>query len=200
MPSKDKPKGKTSMKEFASDFKSTRTKSGLFIPEKESVEPITLDSNFDNDKELREKYNKELVTLDKDYTNFIPNRKILVRCKVLEYEITESGLAIKPSVEIAIGTQNGYGIHSTQESPYPYSVEAVVVSVPEGYEKYKPGDSIVIPKGHTLAGRENIEVPFHMPRAFTLPVWKQLEPPTNIENKHYGYLLIENVDILGKLK
>jgi len=196
---KIKPKGKTSMKEFAGDYKSTKRDSGLFVPEETKLVG-TMDSNFEQDKQEREKYNKAINKLDKDYVKFIPNRKLLIRCKVLEYTISKSGLAIKPSIPIAIKTQSGIGIKEVQDSPYPYSVEAVVISVPDGFEKYKKGDNVIIPKSSTIARRDNIEVPFHMPNAFMLPEWTELEPPTDMKNKHYGYLLVDNHDILGQLK
>lgn len=187
------------MEEFAGDFKSTKKKSGLFIPDKPTVS-VSMDNNFDKDEKEREEYNKNILNIDSDYANFQPNNKVLVRCRVLEYIVLDSGIAVKPSIPVAIRTQNGVGIKETQESPYPYSVEAVVVAVPENYEKFSKGDVVVIPKGHTLATKENTEVPFHMPRAFMLPEWSQLEPPTDIKNKHYGYLLVEGRDILGKIK
>jgi hypothetical protein len=198
---KDKPKNRTSLEEFAGDYKSTKRKSGLFMPEEPKLVDVKTDSNFDKDKLTRENYNKAIVNIDEDYARFIPNnRKILVRCKVLEYHVSKTGIVTKPDNLVAVRTQNGYGIKGLEENPYPYSVEAVVISVPEGYDKYAKGNNVIIPKRNTIATKENTEVPFHMPNSFMLPEWKGLEPPTNMNNKHYGYLLLNDHDILGQIK
>lgn len=190
------------MDEFAKKFKSAKRPSGLIVPDNDLdlgiVRPDTT-SDFDSDKEEREQYNKGLPTLDAEYTNFIPTNKVLIRCKVLEYEELSSGILTKPTIMVPVRTKSGVGFHADQESPYPYSREAIIVSVPKDFQNYKAGDVVIIPNHMVLATKAHKDSPFHMPNAFTLPEWKELEPPHSMKSKHYGYLLISHHEIQGKI-
>lgn len=109
------------------------------------------------------------------------------------------GVLIKPSIEVPVKTQNGMAIKEMTDSPYPFSRKAVVVSIPEGYQTFKVGDEVLVDKHCVMATKINDNAPFHLAKGFTMDTWTEIEPPTNMLDPHYGYLLLEpNTEILGK--
>lgn len=151
-----------------------------------------------HEEEARIAYNSKINDHLEEYVNFIPTRKILVRCFVMEY-YEENGILQMPEIDVPVRTANGVGHKEFQKSPWPYSRKAVVVSIPKNHDIYKPGDLVLLERGVTLtAPKQNEAMPFHMPKGFTTDSWNDLEPPHSKASPHYGYLILEpTTDILG---
>lgn len=144
-------------------------------------------------------YNKKIKNHLPEYANFVPLRKVLVRCYVMEY-YDRNGIMIKPVIEVPVKTQNGMAIKEMTDSPYPFSRKAVVVSVPQGFTLFNPGDEVLVDKHCIMATKVNENAPFHLPKGFTMDTWSEIEPPTAMSNPHYGYMILEpNTEILGKI-
>jgi hypothetical protein len=136
-------------------------------------------------------YNKTLEeTITEEYKQFEPFWRIIVRCELKESKI-ENGIYMPAKVEVPVKTANEMAFKEYQDSPYPYTTSAVVVAVPKGFTKYKPGDWIVLDRNVILATKQNINAKFHLPFGFTMPSWTEFNPPRNPESPHYGYLILD---------
>ena len=178
-----------------------KSEGGLLLPNAPESIGFGTSSGFDKDSADRTAYNESVPTLDSGYMAFEPYRKILVRCYVHAY-YESGGVLIKPSVIVEVPTQSGYGYLPHEESPYPYSTRAVIVSAPKGKEAegFTPGREVLLLPKTVMAFKAGKDYPFHMPRAFMLPEWQSTEPPTSIKDRHYGYLLVDPmVDVQGFL-
>lgn len=161
-----------------------------------------LDQN--NFKELEKQiknYNDNILTLDEDYTNQIPMHNIIVRCYHLEQE-KQNGLYIPSSSPVRVMTQNGLGTLETKESKWAYSTKAVIVSVPDAFkpEFIGAGDIVQLDISVTLAEQRTKQDPMVLPYSYTLSDYRLISPPSHIENKHFGYLLVPIQSIITKLK
>ena len=153
----------------------------------------------DRDKDISE-YNESLTTLDPNYQNIIPFNRILVRMFHIVAERTESGIIIEPKIPMKEITQNGIGIRQTMNSPWPYMRKGIVVATPENDPWLKPGDLVEVDKHAVLALKPSVDHPPVLEHGFTSSDWTGTEPPTDLENPHFGYLLIDYRLILGKIK
>jgi len=163
-----------------------------------------------------QEYNENIKDLDPDYTSVVPNNKVLVRVFHLNTERTAGGLIIEPTVRVKIPTRSGYGYIGDAESPWQYSQKCVIVSVPAGTSeelvsklsngeemRYKNplrvgsvcqlGPSALQPKGGSDGAVD-------IPSAYTLPEWPDGRPPTDLNNKHFGYLMVSRSDIIAFLQ
>lgn len=195
---KDRPADQLRMEEVAARLgdRGTGKKGVLMVPD--SV--ILGADNTEAERITREVYNKGIRNIPVEYSEFVPYRKVIVRCYVLEY-IEKNGILVKPEIMVPMKTPNGYTVERMVNSPYPYSRRAVVVSVPENFTSFNAGDEVLLDKHVVLANKENKNADFHLPHGFTTDSWPQIEPPTNMKDEHYGYLIVEpNTHILGKLK
>lgn len=196
---KDKKSKKISIKDMIEENKIAEPiVDGVDQAQPDNVNEVT---PFKFDKEYEEKliqYNKNIYDLDEDYSRLKPRSEVLVRVFVKELDKTESGL-IKPNRQtVMMRTQNGMAPAGTMESVFPYARKAVVVAIPEYITDLTPGDTVLLGKDPVYAmvvGRgDNAQV--HIPNSFTHPdFWSQEEPPTDPEDKNYGYLTIEGRDI-----
>lgn len=153
----------------------------------------------DRDKDIEE-YNTNLVNLDPSYQNIIPFNRILVRMFHIVAERTPTGLIIEPKIPMKEITQNGIGIRQTMNSPWPYMRKGIVVATPENDPWLKPGDIVEVDKHAVLALKPAVDHPPVLEHGFTASTWTDTEPPTDLKNPHYGYLLIDYRLILGKVK
>lgn len=165
----------------------------------EDLTQVRFDENLD--KSIKE-YNKNITKLDSRFTSLIPMNKILVRVFLKELKKNESGLYI-PQVEfVRSKTHAGVGYIGEVESPFPYSKQAVVVSVPDNNAtSLVPGDIVLLnskPVKAEPSGSGN-EARIIIASAFTHPDLGD-EVPTNPADDNYGYLLIQSFDIDFKLK
>lgn len=191
------------MEEVASTLDKRKKSTKGIIVEDAKIQPnlIGVAPKTDStDEKNRIKYNADILNMLPEYKEFVPTGKVVVRCFVMEY-YKKNGVLQIPEIEVPVKTSNGYAVEYITNSPYPFSRRAVVVAVPEGMETYKPGDHVLLPTHVILATKINKNAPFHLPKAFTMDTWLGTEPPTNMLDPHYGYLLLEpRSEILGKLK
>lgn len=145
-------------------------------------------------------YNNNLSNLDDLYTNLSPFRNIIVRMFHVEAEKTESGLILEPSLPMKEMTQNGIGIRKTMNTPWPYQRRGIVVSVPEYEVWLKPGDIIEVSKHCIIAIKPSVDHEPVLEYGFTHSEWLSQEPPTDLTNRHFGYLHIGHDMILAKVK
>ena len=155
---------------------------------------------WEKQEQVIKDYNSNLTTLDPNYQNIIPFNRILVRMFHIVAERTESGIIIEPKIPMKEITQNGIGIRQTMNSPWPYMRKGIVVATPENDPWLKPGDLVEVDKHAVLALKPSVDHPPVLEHGFTSSDWTGTEPPTDLENPHFGYLLIDYRLILGKIK
>ena len=163
-------------------------------------------SNMINENHLIEQetkskeYNEKIYDLNPKYSELIPLHEIIIRCKVLEVERSPQGLLLPPVVKVDIPTNSGVGKIGEVDSPYPYKKEAVIVAVPPSYadnpdSPYKVGSTVLLSSSPLKVVATNKEgTNFNLPQSFTHPDWNHLMPPTDMENEHYGYLMVSYRD------
>jgi hypothetical protein len=203
---KDKPKNKTSIADAVSkqadkELKSsgkiwTGSSGGATGPIMTSTPPMI---NTKTDLEMERKYkeyNESIKELDPMYSNLIPVSKILVRCYVMEYTRTEGGLLIKPIVTIPVPTQNGIGKIGDVETPFPYQTKAIVIAAPKRYEEtYPVGATVQLSSSPIKAVSRGKDSGIDLPYAFTHASYPYPGVPANVEDRHYGYLLVPPMEI-----
>lgn len=202
---KDKPLGQTTMEEFAATKFGGEKKKGIIMPgspiKSKKLDTLNVqDTNFEQLEKDIEEYNSNLSKLDKEYSSFIPNSLILIRAfhKEVVYD-TSGSFIVSPPVTFVPerGVQNA--VIRTSQAPWAFSRKAVVVSVPENYEKYKPGDIVQVSGGAVACVKES-QKEYSLPLGFTLYEWQDMNPPISKTDKHYGYFLVDPYQhILGKL-
>ena len=198
---KDQPANRLKMEDLAVKLEKQGTgkKGKIIIPDNELYVPDVMKSTGETQEQKdRIEYNKNIENHLDEYLNFEPTRKIVVRCFVMEY-YEQNGILQIPDIQVPVRTANGVGHKEFQKSPWPYSRKAVIVAVPKNHDIYKPGDIVLLERGVTLtAPKQNSEMPFHMPKAFTTDSWNDMEPPHSMKSEHYGYLILEPLnEILG---
>jgi hypothetical protein len=210
MRKKDKPILKTTMQDVAyARFPDQNSKRMFFMDQLDK--PVegnsVVDAYTESQRHWEEsegkiaKYNEEIKNLDEDYSSFIPSSMVIVRCYHLEPARSESGIIIPLDIPMKEMTQNGLGVRKTYTSPWALSRKAVVVSVPEGFDGFKPGDVVELHRKCVLPEKVSVDHPAHLSYGFTLSEWFDFEPPANCDNKHFGYLAVNPFnDIIGKFK
>lgn len=148
--------------------------------------------NWDGmEKDINE-YNEKVHVLDPEYAEFTPFREVIVRCFHLEMQKNDSGLVSSPPiVYVPEMTQNGLGIRQTVEAPWAFSRKAIIVSVPEGFTAYKPGDIVQLDRRCVIPEKPGRDTDYILPFSFTLWQHQDFSPPRNKKDKHYGYLIID---------
>lgn len=201
---KDKPQGKVSMQEVAAKTKK-REPNELIVPKAEiytsNDEVKTVLSKeekdiLDKQYQSRIDYNNNISDLDEDYKNYLPFRKILVRCQVKEPQRSEFGIIFDTGTNtVAAKTQSGFGYLPNEQSKYAFSRKAIVVALPIDYRgKLEVGDFITLTRGCTITTKAGKDIPESVPFAFFLPEWQNLEPPHDVNNKHFGYMLVSEYE------
>lgn len=154
---------------------------------------VSYDDTYNN---KLKKYNDNILTLDSTYSSLKPRNKVLVRVYAKEM-VNKGGVLIPTQQRVMMRTQSGYGHIGTMDSPYPYSRKAVVIAVPEYVTDLKSGDIVELtgnPVKAIAIGSGN-ESSITIPKAYMSNEYPHEEPPTDPENKHFGYLLIDNQEI-----
>ena len=157
-------------------------------------------SYWENKADDIKEYNANLKNLDELYTSMSPFRNIIVRMFHVEAEKTESGIILEPSLPMKEMTQNGIGIRKTMNTPWPYQRRGIVVSVPEYEVWLKPGDIIEVSKHCIIAIKPSVDHEPVLEYGFTHSSYLSQEPPTDLTNRHFGYLYIGHDMILAKVK
>lgn len=171
------------------------SKSNLILPT-----PDFQKAGIGPEGEHRKEYNDTIKdTILPEYLNFVPNRGIIVRCYVMEYTIKNGMLVNKPDIMIPIPAAQGT-VHSKVASPWPYSRKAIVISAPEGHDKYKQFDEVLLAHHVILSMKNGLEADFQLPYGFTTHNHQGFYPPSNYSDPHFGYLIVDPYkEILGKL-
>jgi hypothetical protein len=146
-------------------------------------------------------YNRNVLALDPLYASVHPLNGYIVRVFLNEPTVTDSGLLIPFRQMVAIPTQNGMADYAEIETPIPYANKAVIVSTPPHSQFLKVGDIVQLGNNpvRTQAAGKGKNASVSIPAAYMHPEAKTIEIPTEINNQHYGYLLVSLQDILVKL-
>lgn len=157
-------------------------------------------ADLEQEKKIKE-YNERILTLDPLYSSLKPIQKVLVRCFSKEVTRTESGIIIPPDeIQIPVPTKSGQGYVETVKSPWAFSTRAIIVAVPTKYGEsetnpIQAGKQVQL-AGNVLIPRKNgQEMIFHMPSSFTHWSYQSEKIPENMDDPHYGYFLINSLDI-----
>jgi hypothetical protein len=146
-------------------------------------------------------YNENVPTLDELYANLSPVNGYIVRVFLHEPIVSEMGILIPHKQIVSIPTQNGMAEYAEIETPYPYSNKAIIVAAPQHATFLKQGDIVQIGdnpvKTRAVGSGKNATVT--IPSAYLHPESKSIVVPTDVKNRHYGYLLINHQDIVVKL-
>lgn len=209
---KDKPKMQTTMSDVATaKFPDEKSKTMFFMDKFDKItakedNPIVNEytesqKHWEENENFIREYNDRIGQLDEDYASFVPTGVVIVRCYHLVAHKSDNGIIIPLDIPMMEMTQNGLGVRKTYNSPWAYSRKAVVVSVPEGMDLYKPGDVVELHRKCVLPEKRSVEHQAHLPYGFTLSDWYDFEPPTHPGDKHFGYLAVNGFnDIIGKFK
>lgn len=199
----------------ANDYKDPSAKSSFYLSkdgerltadEIASLKNISLLPNLPTNDYWKEQeqsikdYNDNLSNLDDDYKQLAPFNKILVRMFHIVAEKTESGIILEPKIPMKEITQNGIGVRQTMNSPWPYMKKGVVVATPENDPWLKPGDIVEVDKHAIMAIKPSVDHQPVLEHGFTNSEWIDVEPPTDLKNKHFGYILVDYRLILAKVK
>jgi hypothetical protein len=159
------------------------------------IQDFKYDTDFD---EKVKSYNNRLNIIDPHYAALKPRGyQVLVRVKCFEAEQEKGGLIRPPRTIVQIPTQSGHGSIGSMESPFPFSPLGVVVAVGNHVTDLKPRMIVSLsPKvvvARVTGSGDNADM--SMPFAFVHPNMDVKEMPTDPDNKHYGYLLVDASDI-----
>ena len=189
--SKNKPAGKFSQRDLLLKYQKEDIKETTGLEKIREQDIEVFDMNEDTNNKVIE-YNKNIMTLDSDYSSLKPTKKLVVRAFMKELVRTEKGTLIPNYIPVSKPTTSGIGSSGVVEAP-PYTRKVVVVAVPEHYQGVKQGDILYLSEDTIKAfakGNGN-EATIHVKDAFIHPESNLSNIPDSISHKDYGYLLIE---------
>lgn len=147
-------------------------------------------------------YNDKIKNLNPLYSELTPLSGFIVRCKYIAPTRSPGGLIMPNNIKVKVPTQNGLGTLATFDSPYAYQRVAVIVATSNNYLTSKEGNKLTAgakvqlkdtPLRAKSLGKDD-PVAF-LVNGFTHYSWTDPNPPTDITNEHFGYLLIESRDM-----
>lgn len=177
--------------------------------EQEKVKELTaLQDKWSETFNIAKSYNDKIQKLDKDYTSVTPLNKVIVRCfHLLPEEFEVNGQVMyknMPYIPMPEMTQNGVGIRKTYNSPWLLKNKAVVIALPSsllGYNlPFSVGDIVQIHQACVLPEKRSIDYDAQLLKGYTIPDYQEFSPPTNPEDKHFGYLLLDIGEILAVIQ
>lgn len=142
-------------------------------------------------------YNGKVVELDPQYTSVRPLQQLIVRAFLIEPKVSESGLVTPFKEVLDIPTHSGVGKAREYETDWPYNQKGVIVAVPTGMTSLKVGDIIQLnPRAIQIGmkGKGNNATPVVV-NGFIHVDSGLFEPPKDVTNQHYGYVLIQPNDV-----
>lgn len=160
----------------------------------ELEQQLEMAKQWEKNDEAIKNYNKNIGNLDPDYASVMPMARVIVRCYHLEAERTENGVYTAPRIPVKQYTQNGVGVNATFDSPWPFSTKAVLVAAPSYMTSqgvFRIGDILQVHKEVVMAAKPSADADFELPFGYTLPDYYDFQPPTSVENKHFGYLAFD---------
>lgn len=140
--------------------------------------------------------NLDVTATDELYGSVTPISQVLVKCYLVEPEISESGLITPFTQRVEVPTQSGQGKYEDIELPYLLSPRVKVIAIPANTSAVKPGDIVQLNDRviqATVVGNGNNRKPM-LHNSF-VRVDKTSEYPKDIEDAHFGYLLVSVSDI-----
>ena len=164
-----------------------------------------VESNFVYDETLVntiKEYNKNISDINDLYSNVKCRFKVLVRTYLKEPEIDDNGIIIPNALPIPITTNAGIGNYALVDSPWPYSKKVLVIDAPEGSSLVK-GDVCLMDKT-PVAGVQGKgdNAMLTIPNGFIHPDEQNkyvTDFPTDPNDKNYGFLLVNDFDLIIKL-
>jgi hypothetical protein len=148
------------------------------------------------------KYNETIQNLDPVYANLNPLNHIIVRVVLKEMQRTESGLLKPNTIFVKKPTESGFGYIAEMESPFPYTLKAIIVAVPDQFkDKFKSGQFVYLNEEQVEAvalGKGN-NAAIRIKNVFTHPeFFVESGTPSEPANQHYGYLKVNpyNIDFI----
>lgn len=142
-------------------------------------------------------YNSKVVDLDPQYTSIRPLQQLIIRAFLIEPKISESGLVTPFKEVLQVPTKSGVGAAREYETDWPYNQKGVIVSVPAGMTSLKVGDIVQLsPRAIQVGmkGSGNNASPV-IANGFIHVDSGLFEIPKDVDNKHYGYVLVQPNDI-----
>jgi len=184
----------------------TKTEKPTIIEKLAAKKAKTVTQLFDEGYEAAITYNASIHKIDKDYASINPNGWVLVRAKMIEPNISESGIDNTSYRVQAINVQSGNGVIETIRSKYQFSEEAIIIAVPSYMkdiqeEGYAVGNTIQVnrtiieeqPRGKFESGVNKL------PYFYTLPEFTGTLAPANTLDKHFGYFAVPREYIICAL-
>jgi hypothetical protein len=156
---------------------------------------------LDKEKAIKD-YNNKIHELDPLYAELTPFNGYIVRCFHLETNRSKGGIIMEPSVKVRVPTQNGIGTLEMRDSPYKYQRKAVIVAIPDDHQTKKEDNKLV--PGVTIMLEDSPILPSYRSKEEAIPVLQNgfvhcdsedINPPTSITDRHFGYLKIRLNDI-----
>jgi len=149
---------------------------------------------------LIKEYNDKILELDPMYSTTKPIHKFLVRCFHLEMGRSPGGILLPPKVVINVPTQNGIGTLAEIDSPWMLSKKAVVVALDARTRNsdapiLKVGDIIQLGSNPIKGKKAGKDFAITLQAAFMHHTYEDVQPPTDITNPHFGYLLVSLMEI-----
>lgn len=160
------------------------------------IDDLTEKTNLENEK--TKFYNDNLHKVDISYVRFSPINDILIRAFVKPLA-NDNGLIIfdfRDKIPVLANSANTP--HHFIDNPYNYQPKGLIVSVPDNEKFFSKGQIVSIPQSLVRAPipmNDYLEISY----GFTHPDYFYLQPPTNKEDMHFGYLLIPRNLIKGFL-
>jgi len=189
---KDKPVKKTSIKDMILE---KQVKSPSFKTKLESTNKYDLELYG----EKARIYNENIESFDEDYSSVVPtDMQLLIRLYAKEPKLV-NGLYEYNAPKVPVQTQAGTHIKEYVDSPYPFTKKAIIVAVSDRLKnEFKAGEIIQIadiPVHCPFPGKRDVVPAF----AYTHYEYDNVQPPSDVDHKHFGYFLVPMSIVSTKL-
>ncbi len=148
-------------------------------------------------------YNEAITNINPVYASLKPIRQVLLRVFTTPAKIDDNGIFVPNTIYVKRVTESGFGYAGETENPFPYSKKAIVVAVPETLKQsLSVGDIVLLSDDQVsavVAGKgTNAEI--IVKNAFVRnDIYTKKQIPSDPENEHYGYILVDYSNIQFKL-
>lgn len=193
-------KNKPLSKETMNDFIKKNHMTGNSMVKQTAAEQASIHAFKYTDEYMEQvtNYNSNLNQIDELYASVKPIHQILVRFYL--HEPKRVGDLVLPFKQVVdTPTNAGPGKFSEIESDFPYTTKAIVIAAPDNNPLQK-GDNVVLSnraiKLRVIGNAANARIDVD---GFVHPDAKLFEIPTDVTNKHYGYVLVDYHEIKAKV-
>lgn len=151
----------------------------------------------------RKAYNEKVTELDPKYSTLQPNAGFILRCFIMtgdEGMRDDSALIIGTEglPKIPVKTRNGQAIWREVTDKFAYRGKAVIVAAPSVETDYQPGDIVQINAPRTACPLPESDFQI-VEQAYLHPDSKHLNPPTDVTDEDFGYVLVSRAQIILRL-